>query len=77
MSRLSRPSPIMLPQLGAGGGTPRPRKLERALDDDGHGDAEQEEGDQRQRHVGQQLAQQDAAVGGAERPRRDRRTRAR
>ena len=26
MSRLSRPSPIMLPQLGAGGGTPSPRK---------------------------------------------------
>ena len=60
MSRLSRPSPIMLPQLGAGGGTPSPRKRQRALDDDGDGDAEQEEGDQRQRHVGQQLAQQDA-----------------
>src|SRR5262249_17349609 len=27
ISRLSRPSPIMLPQLGAGGGTPNPRKL--------------------------------------------------
>src|SRR5712692_4296116 len=26
-SRLSRPSAIMLPQLGSGGGTPRPRKL--------------------------------------------------
>src|SRR5579883_46916 len=26
MSRLSRPSPIMLPHDGAGGGTPRPRK---------------------------------------------------
>src|SRR5262249_10035293 len=26
MSRLSRPSAIMLPQLGAGGGTPNPRK---------------------------------------------------
>ena len=26
MSRLSRPSPIMLPQLDIGGGTPRPRK---------------------------------------------------
>src|SRR5258707_596682 len=27
ISRLSRPSPIMLPQLDAGGGTPSPRKL--------------------------------------------------
>ena len=61
----------MLPQLEIGGGTPRPRNDKRALDHDGDGDAEQEEGKQRQDDVRQQFAQQDARMRGAERLRRD------